>query len=97
MTKILEKCCGRKSVTLEKYFRDTIVGQYAHSKKLVQYDNLYIGLSIMSDSTQLNINIDQNLMKQIKQNSLMLEMSIGSYVNIIQKYYLTKKDLEDHN
>ena len=51
----------------------------------------------MSIRTQLNINIDSDLMKQIKQNAVLSEMSIGSYVNILLKCYLTNKDLEDHN
>mgnify|MGYP001255670670 CR=1 FL=1 len=51
----------------------------------------------MSIGTQLNINIDSNLMKQIKKNAVQSEMSIGSYVNILLKCYLTNKDLEDHN
>ncbi len=51
----------------------------------------------MSIGTQLNINIDSDLMKQIKNNAVQNEMSIGSYVNILLKCYLTDKDLEDHN
>ena len=51
----------------------------------------------MSNRTQLNINIDSDLMKQIKKNAVQSEMSIGSYVNILLKCYLTNKDLEDHN
>ena len=51
----------------------------------------------MSIRTQLNINIDTDLMKQIKKNAVQCEMSIGSYVNILLKCYLTNKDLEDHN
>ena len=51
----------------------------------------------MSIRTQLNINIDSNLMKQIKNNAVQSEMSIGNYVNILLKCYLTNKDLEDHN
>ena len=47
--------------------------------------------------TQLNINIDSDLMKQIKNNAVQSEMSIGNYVNILLKCYLTNKDLEDHN
>ena len=51
----------------------------------------------MSIRTQLNINIDSDLMKQIKNNAVQSEMSIGNYVNILLKCYLTYKDLEDHN
>ena len=51
----------------------------------------------MSIRTQLNINIDSDLMKQIKNNAVLSEMSIGNYVNILLKCYLTNKDLEDHN
>ena len=51
----------------------------------------------MSIRSQLNINIDSDLMKKIKQNAVKFEMSIGSYVNILLKCYLTNKDLEDHN
>ena len=51
----------------------------------------------MSIRSQLNINIDTDLMKQIKKNAVKCEMSIGSYVNILLKCYLTNKDLEDHN
>ena len=51
----------------------------------------------MSIRTQLNINIDSDLMKQIKQNAVKNEMSIGSYVNILLKCYLTNKDLENNN
>ena len=51
----------------------------------------------MSIRTQLNINIDSDLMKQIKKNAVQCEMSIGGYVNILLKCYLTNKDLEDHN
>ena len=51
----------------------------------------------MSTRTQLNINIDSDLMKQIKQNAVRCEMSIGSYVNILLKCYLTNKDLENNN
>ncbi len=51
----------------------------------------------MTIRTQLNINIDSDLMKQIKKNAVQSEMSIGSYVNIIIKCYLTNKDLENHN
>ncbi len=51
----------------------------------------------MSTRTQLNINIDSDLMKQIKQNAVKNEMSIGSYVNILLKCYLTNKDLENNN
>ena len=51
----------------------------------------------MSIRSQLNINIDSDLMKKIKQNAVQSEMSIGSYVNILLKCYLTNKDLEDHN
>ena len=51
----------------------------------------------MSIRTQLNINIDSDLMKQIKNNAVQSEMSIGNYVNILLKCYLTNKDLEDHN
>ncbi|ABM75441.1 Hypothetical protein NATL1_08831 [Prochlorococcus marinus str. NATL1A] len=51
----------------------------------------------MSLGTQLNINIDSDLMKQIKKNAVQSEMSIGSYVNILLKCYLTNKDLEGHN
>ena len=51
----------------------------------------------MSIRTQLNINIDKDLFKKIKQNAVKGEMSIGSYVNILLKCYLTNKDLEDHN
>ena len=51
----------------------------------------------MSIGTQLNINIDSDLMKQIKRNAVQSEMSIGSYVNILLKCYLTNKDLEDNN
>ena len=51
----------------------------------------------MSNRTQLNINIDSDLMKQIKQNAVKNEMSIGSYVNILLKCYLTNKDLENNN
>ena len=51
----------------------------------------------MSIRTQLNINIDSDLMKQIKNNAVQSEMSIGNYVNILLKCYLTNKDLENHN
>ena len=51
----------------------------------------------MSIRTQLNINIDSDLMKKIKKNAVQSEMSIGVYVNILLKCYLTNKDLEDHN
>ena len=51
----------------------------------------------MRIGTQLNINIDSDLMKKIKNNAVQSEMSIGSYVNILLKCYLTNKDLEDHN
>ena len=51
----------------------------------------------MSIRTQLNINIDSDLMKKIKQNAVKCEMSIGSYVNILLKCYLTNKDLENNN
>ena len=51
----------------------------------------------MSSRTQLNINIDSDLMKQIKNNAVQSEMSIGNYVNILLKCYLTNKDLEDRN
>ena len=51
----------------------------------------------MSIRTQLNINIDSDLMKQIKNNAVQSEMSIGNYVNILLKCYLTNKELEDHN
>ena len=46
---------------------------------------------------QLNITIDSDLMKQIKKYAVQSEMSIGSYVNILLKCYLTNKDLENHN
>ena len=51
----------------------------------------------MSIRTQLNINIDKDLLKKIKQNAVKGEMSIGSYVNILLKCYLTNKDLENNN
>ena len=51
----------------------------------------------MTIPRQLNINIDTDLMKKIKQNAVKCEMSIGNYVNILLKCYLTNKDLEDHN
>ena len=51
----------------------------------------------MKFGNQLNINIDSNLMKQIKKNAVQSEISIGSYVNILLKCYLTNKELEDHN
>ena len=51
----------------------------------------------MSIRSQLNINIDSDLMKKIKQNAVKREMSIGSYVNILLKCYLTNKDLENNN
>ena len=51
----------------------------------------------MTIRRQLNINIDTDLMKKIKQNAVKCEMSIGNYVNILLKCYLTNKDLEDHN
>ena len=51
----------------------------------------------MTIPRQLNINIDTDLMKKIKQNAVKFEMSIGNYVNILLKCYLTNKDLEDHN
>ena len=51
----------------------------------------------MTIRRQLNINIDKDLMKKIKQNAVKCEMSIGNYVNILLKCYLTNKDLEDHN
>ncbi len=51
----------------------------------------------MTIRRQLNINIDKDLMKKIKQNAVKCEMSIGNYVNILLKCYLTNKHLEDHN
>ena len=48
-------------------------------------------------SKQLNINIDSNLLKKIKQKALNLDMSIGDYVNSILKCYLTNKELENNN
>ena len=51
----------------------------------------------MSIGTQLNINIDSNLLKKIKQKAVEAEMNIGDYVNTLLKCYLTNKDLEDHN
>tara|TARA_Y100000766_G_C18356745_1_gene342130 strand:- start:78 stop:329 length:252 start_codon:yes stop_codon:yes gene_type:complete len=46
---------------------------------------------------QLNINIDSNLLKKIKQKALESEINIGEYVNSILKCYLTNKDLENNN
>ena len=51
----------------------------------------------MSIGTKHNINIDSDLMKQIKKNAVQSEMSICSYVNILLKCYLTNRDLENHN
>ena len=51
---------------------------------------MYIG-------TQLNINIDSNLLKKVKQKAVELDMNIGDYVNSLLKCYLTNKDLENNN
>ena len=51
----------------------------------------------MVTRTQLNINIDSNLLKKVKQKALELDMNFGDYVNSLLKCYLTNKDLEDHN
>tara|TARA_B100000579_G_C22274037_1_gene595154 strand:+ start:219 stop:461 length:243 start_codon:yes stop_codon:yes gene_type:complete len=46
---------------------------------------------------QLNINIDANLLKKIKQKAVESDMNIGDYVNSILKCYLTNKDLDNNN
>lgn len=51
----------------------------------------------MSTKRQLNINIDSNLLKKIKQKAVESEMNIGDYVNSLIKCYLTNKDLENNN
>ena len=51
----------------------------------------------MSIRNQLNINIDSDLLKKVKQNAVKSEMSISNYVNILLKCYLTNKDLENNN
>ena len=51
----------------------------------------------MGNRRQLNINIDSNLLKKIKQKAVEAEMNIGDYVNTLLKCYLTNKDLEKNN
>ena len=51
----------------------------------------------MVTRTQLNINIDSNLLKKIKQKALELDMNFGDYVNSLLKCYLTNKELENNN
>ena len=51
----------------------------------------------MTIRRQLNINIDSNLLKKIKQKAVESEMNIGDYVNSLLKCYLTNKDLENSN
>ena len=51
----------------------------------------------MKFGNQLNINIDSNLLKKIKQKAVESDMNIGDYVNIILKCYLTNKDLDNNN
>ena len=48
----------------------------------------------MNNRTQLNINIDSDFFKQIKNKSIEEEMNLGEFVNKIIKCYLTKKELE---
>ena len=51
----------------------------------------------MVTRTQLNINIDSNLLKKVKQKALESDMNIGDYVNSLLKCYLTNKELENNN
>ena len=51
----------------------------------------------MVTRTQLNINIDSNLLKKVKQKALEQDMNIGDYVNSLLKCYLTNKELENNN
>ncbi len=51
----------------------------------------------MSSRSQLNINIDPDLLKQIKHCALKAEMTIGDYINNIIKCYLTNQDLQAIN
>ncbi len=53
--------------------------------------------NIMIARKQLNINIDANLLKKIKQKAVESDMNIGDYVNSILKCYLTNKDLDNNN
>lgn len=48
----------------------------------------------MNNRTQLNININSDLFKQIKNKSIEEEMNLGEFVNKIIKCYLTEKELE---
>ena len=48
----------------------------------------------MNNRTQLNINIDSDFFKQIKNKSIEAEMNLGEFVNKIIKCYLTEKELE---
>ncbi len=48
----------------------------------------------MTNRSQLNINIDPQLLKLIKHCALKSDMTIGDYINNIIKCYLTNKDLQ---
>ena len=51
----------------------------------------------MTIRRQLNINMDSNLLKKVKQKALESDMNIGDYVNSLLKCYLTNKELENNN
>lgn len=51
----------------------------------------------MSKRSQLNINIDPDLLILIKQNALKSGMTISDFINNIIKSYLTDKDLKTSN
>ena len=51
----------------------------------------------MKNRTQLNINIDSDFFKQIKNKAIEEEMNLGEFVNNIIKCYLTEKELKTHS
>ena len=51
----------------------------------------------MSKRSQLNINIDPDLLILIKQCALKSGMTIGDFINNIIKCYLTDEDLKKSN
>ena len=51
----------------------------------------------MSKRSQLNINIDPDLLILIKQSALKSGMTIGDFINNIIKCYLTDEDLKSSN
>ena len=51
----------------------------------------------MNNRTQLNINIDSDFFKQIKNKSIEAEMNLGEFVNKVIKCYLTEKELESQS